>query len=411
MGYLDVPVPVKKINRLAQYPWLPVASKAAYNYITGANQLSDGTTQGGTSRLIHQALCSFSSLKLAYGNWYNSTGDADGPNDITVGGAVEYANSGKPLPVTFGGANQVVIKPGGIAISDPVGIGPVSKGSFFETRTFVQVSAGNKFPLGSDLTSSGNGEGHNYPAGASVGADLTGTGAGSVTAVNQVRVYGPAALLGRPTYQPSSTVLIIGDSIATGVGETLSAFTDWGFIVRALNSNYPFMRLSFPGETPGVWSQNGRQGCFRRTRMVGLASFSHVICQNGINSISLGTSGLQSAMTAMWQFFAGYGIPVYQTTITPWTTSSDSWATLVNQTVTADEPTRVAVNDWIRTTPSPLTGYIEAADAAESSRNSGKWRVDGGAHSTGIHPNNLGHQDIAAGISAAVTSILGAIST
>lgn len=46
----------------------------------------------------------------------------------------------------------------------------------------------------------------------------------------------------------------------------------------------------------------------------------------------------------------------------------------------------------------PLVGYFETADAVETARNSGKWKVDGTANkytSDGVHPNALGHQTMA----------------
>jgi hypothetical protein len=82
------------------------------------------------------------------------------------------------------------------------------------------------------------------------------------------------------------------------------------------------------------------------------------------------------------------GLKVFQTTICPRTTSTDNWTTTTNQTPYAHEDIRVALNDWIRTCPAPLSGFFDAADLAETSRNSGIWKV--GYPSDGTHITKTG---------------------
>ncbi len=65
----------------------------------------------------------------------------------------------------------------------------------------------------------------------------------------------------------------------------------------------------------------------------------------------------------------------------PRTTSTDLWTTAANQTPAAAESLRVAVNDWIRANPSPLTGYFEVANLVEVN-SSGTFTQDGGRWNT-----------------------------
>ena len=91
------------------------------------------------------------------------------------------------------------------------------------------------------------------------------------------------------------------------------------------------------------------------------------------------------------------GMQVWQATITPRSTSTDSFATTVNQTP-LNAAVLTEVNDYIRTLPSPLAGVIEASDAASSARNSGLWKVTGAAQyatSDGLHPSTDMHVAIA----------------
>lgn len=105
-------------------------------------------------------------------------------------------------------------------------------------------------------------------------------------------------------------------------------------------------------------------------------------------------------------------------TLHPYTNSTDGWTTLEGQSkqMTTQEDVRVARNEWLRDgaplfpddTPAPtgstdttvirtgdpghpLVDLIDQADWCESSRNSGLWRVDGGAWtSDGTHLSGRG---------------------
>lgn len=57
--------------------------------------------------------------------------------------------------------------------------------------------------------------------------------------------------------------------------------------------------------------------------------------------------------------------PVYHATIAPSEVTGSPEAT---------NSVRTALNDWIRTTPGPLTGYLELADVTETARNTGLWK-------------------------------------
>jgi lysophospholipase L1-like esterase len=379
---------------------VPVATKAVPNYNTNT-PLSDGTVTGGTAAITHTCLVTCYGIVLAFANFYNNNGsETDGPQAITVAAAVVPTTS-KVFPVTFnGGQSQVTIQPGKWAFSDPIGI-TLNKGDTFQTRTYVNVAAAaTKFPTGSYTTQSSLGEGENYTSGG--GTNNTTPGSVGVTAVNGVGVFAPAMILGYAKARISPPrILLVGDSIMAGVGDG-GTFTNWGYVLRALNNNYPYQLLAYPSETVDFMRDNQR--AFRRLGMV-LTKMqpSAIICELGVNSVKAGSGTIQADLLTIWQQLANFGVPLYQTTITPVTTSTDSWATTANQTVTANESIRTALNDYIRTVPSPLTGIFEVADLAETSRNSGIWRVTGGAYTgDGTHPSAVGHAALAAAITPQV---------
>jgi lysophospholipase L1-like esterase len=345
--------------------------------------LSNGTDTGVTYRVQHVSPNGGADIQLVYGNFYG-IGDTPGVNNITVKASIEIggtsSTSGTCYPVTFDGQSTVTIVPGGMVVSDPVGV-ELAAGSTFYTRTYVSVTSGQKWPLG--ITSwTANGEGKTT-------GDITGGGAFTTSFEF---CYSPLAIIGttNPVWQPS--VLLIGDSIMYGQGSTSGH--DSGFAVYAINNNLPYIGMGFPGERADQYQGTGRQW---RIRVAKFASYA--IVEYGVNDLNYNSavtpSYIQTQLLNIWNALAQRGLKVYQTTITPRTTSTDNWATTQNQTPfsAAFGPgtcTRTIVNDWIRSVPAPLSGYFDTADQVETSRNSGIWipntTVDG------LHPNEAGHQ-------------------
>jgi hypothetical protein len=98
----------------------------------------------------------------------------------------------------------------------------------------------------------------------------------------------------------------------------------------------------------------------------------------------------------------------YLTTLTPQSASTDSWATLVNQTPHnpgGEQARRAAHNDNIRAgAVSGFDGYLDVASILESSVNSDLWVVNGSANyaeaGDGLHPNAAGNDLVGTYINA-----------
>jgi len=109
-------------------------------------------------------------------------------------------------------------------------------------------------------------------------------------------------------------------------------------------------------------------------------------------------STVQANLQRVWALWPNPA-SIFQTTMEPYTTSTDSWATTTNQTVTPEESVRTAVNTWIRGMPFGVKGFFEIAGQVETSQDSGKWDTNGRASwytSDGIHENNRAALAIAA---------------
>lgn len=398
----------------------PIATNCGPSFQSG-NALSDGVLTGGTARLRHVALFTGVGLRLVFSNHYASASykEESGPNVITVKAAIEYPDT-YIFPVTFNGADSVEIAPGGNAISDPIGL-EFAKGTTFHSRTFVAVGPGEYFPRGGFGTAgSGTVSWHNYAN--PTGADLTRTGSADEPGGYSEYVLGPSAILSHPT-APVTVIGGVGDSILAGTGDFQN-----GWMQRWLDGDYAFTRVAYPGEGIGTgWSANQGLHRYRRVALLEQAGVSHVIAAHVVNDLGTAYATLQAALVLYWKQLSRFG-PVYATTCTPQTTSTDSWATLNNQTIAdgARETKRLDYNAWLRDgapltagvavavgtvdairageTGHPLAGYIELADQVESARDSGKWRVDGGANTDdGTHPNSLCAAAIASGLSAPST--------
>jgi lysophospholipase L1-like esterase len=209
-------------------------------------------------------------------------------------------------------------------------------------------------------------------------ADLTGTTFADTLGgaiCFPVEIYGLTSL---PTYG------LIGDSLTNGAGDITSPNPsgDRGLIARSVGAGgRAYVNVAVSGETTGGFLANGT----KRTALINSSGVTKVICSLGVNDIftaPISLAQLQTNVIAIRALFPG--IPFYQTTITPSTTSTDTWATTVNQTVRAQESVRVAFNTWLRAGGfTQATGYIEVANLYETAQNSGLIKV--GTTLDGLH--------------------------
>jgi lysophospholipase L1-like esterase len=401
-------------------PGIPVATNCFYQAQQGT--IPNGSTgTNGTSRSKHRATAACADLVLVYGNATGgNSGETEGPNTYTVKAAIEW-NGGTIVPATFRGSLTGTVAPGGTLVSDPL---PVEflKGTDFWVRTYA--TADGTTAVGGNTTANPS-TGQGFAAG-----DLTAAGASAITDSYSF-IYSPHAIFGRPTTANVPTVAIVGDSIACGSGDTAasSPVTEWanttsaqagGFMLRALARNFGYVHIA-------AGSEDSTQFAAKHRRAAIIGSAKYAVCQYGTNDVyghALSAAACQAGLAKTWLICARRGLKVYQTTITPQTSSTDSWATTGNQTALSGNANRVTVNTWIRAggpldsttlapaaigaansivagqTGHPLLGYFETADTVETARNSGIWLV--GKTADGVHPTTAGHVLMAAAINTAL---------
>lgn len=387
------------------------ASKATarareYVALTESTFVTGKTTSGaatGTCRTPQMVTLSGTDVRLVYTNTGNSgtatspnNNDLDGTTPITIGAGIEYG--GTTIPVTFEGAFQVTIQPGGHVMSDPLGIDVVA-GQMLYVRTYISASAAFFYNRYSGTAGTGQG---GWVATTDNSHNTT-----SIPDVANTPLYGPAAIVGHPADTTNPVVVISGDSIAHGYYDSTGAiafqgvnYTNYGiagggYIARALRTaGIPYVSITESGDVVNTFIT--QVGHFRRARFCSFGT--DVICEYGRNDIGSRTAAqVEADLLTAWNMFVNRGCRVWQTTITPKTTSTDFWATTAGQTPDAvSEPVRIALNTWIRNgapimngapvapgtsgallagqTGHPLQGYFEVADYVESAHNSGLWK-------------------------------------
>lgn len=328
------------------------------------------------ARQIHYATVNARNLRAGFGNFANEWG---GSNNITVTASLEDTN-GTIYPLFFGGSRTVVIVPNGYVESDPSGFS-VTKTMPFWSRTYVQMgTTGFVMTAGALLTGGGT-----------TNTDFT---LGGTVQPLSTFAYTPFTIRGL-TDTRDVEVAGFGDSIINSVGDGTDRDNSW--FTRSLGTNYGWHVSHI---VLGQGSEQMTTAVF--TNRLKLArGASHAVTAYGVNDILNGKTltQIQTAMTNFWTTLNRNGMAVMQTTITPAvTTNVGGTLAVTNQTPSAGESVRVALNNWIRTTPAPLSGYIELADIVETSRDSGRWTPI--MTLEGIHPSTTGHVALATAISS-----------
>jgi len=359
--------------------------------------LSDGIKTNGLYRCKHQVVDTYGGdqWKLVL---CNRQSEAATGNAITVSAAIEYP-VGVINQVLFNGATSVTIANGGPDVYSDALPFFMPAGAVFYTRIIVSVaSAGMKWPIMDDMSfASANTEG------ATLGTGALPSITAAVTPANVTQVYVPVAILGR-SFAPFA-VGLIGDSIITGTGDTLS-LVNWGFGARSLNGKVPMLSVSSAGECA---SKNGaavrgfNDSHANRIALLAGCGVTHAIVAYGINDLAQGNSADQVKMGLqdIYNLLASYGIKAIPSKTGTFTTSTDSWITAANQTCQAYAVSGNKldqVNTYLNTAANSSAPFDPFSTVLDRATN--KWLTNGATTFLntidGEHPSVLGHTTMGA---------------
>jgi parallel beta-helix repeat protein len=298
-----------------------------------------GTAVQGQSRM-HMMLGdgSLTELHVCYGNWA-SPSEAPGPGNLIIEAALE---SDGPLGVahfTWSGANTITLTPGQTACSDallPSAFGltvfPANSAEWFRTGATAVSNVG--FPFSNLLGFVGEGAwaGPVFTSQVLATGPMT-TPSGGAAASGMLT---PFAVTGRYTVAMPS-LCDIGDSISNGVNDSAQTvpqgyYTGNGYVGRAAALQggaeiYPTFKLGIQGEGVTGTNYTGRALFFPLC--------THGVVAWGTNDLAGGTAAatVLTSLEAVWNKMSAAGIGnIWQALVIPRTTSTDGWATEINQT-------------------------------------------------------------------------------
>ena len=339
--------------------------------------------------------CDFEFVFANYGISNN-----DNANDLTIKLSLTYASNNVPIYWVGGGRSKTLV-PGETARTASLPM-ILPGDTTFWLRMWVTCPAGGVWPRG--VLNNAAAAHFETP-----GSDKTDTGsyAGGTLAVAALQ---PLTVLARPTLRRSATtgsltasLGMLGDSIASGVGETTAPTNATGFMMRAAED------LGLP------WAHTGRSGFSLVNLDTGLdqrrwfqafEGCSHVLSNLGTNDINAHRDlpTMQAAYALINARIENMGARLIPMTLMPRTTDPNDGPFATD--TAADIAAHAAFNTWIRTDPYGR-GYIDIAAATADPANLVRWRTDLGTPTVdGIHPASVLHVAAANAVAAALPAIL-----
>lgn len=347
----------------------------------GAGAISNGTdtTQNTRSEHYNESGVTVTALSLIYCGWHlDLTNETINANDYTVTASIEYP-AGTFTQVTWTAATSKSIVAGTNQLSDYVTLTTsIPANAQFWVRTFISVTAGQTWPIcnalwgGHDTAESGVGLSDKT---------MSGTISGNYQGLR------PAAIMSQYVVGiRKASVIGLSDSIYFGSGDgnfDIHGNTAW--IGRSCTSNTPYITCS----VVGTQLQNqviGGKLAFRLD-FITKAGITHIATGWGVND-GLAFATMQTNLQTLWAALKTVsGIKLYQSTIGPKSTTSQGWDTTTAQTPDSNYNGSSAngqlTNNYIRTSPAPLDGFIDNAILLQTSIYSGIWRT--GDSNANIH--------------------------
>jgi hypothetical protein len=313
------------------------------------------------------------SLRVVWSHWYGNGVSPGAGKNLTVEAELEYP-AGVYTPITFNGASTKTTGPLTNITSDAVKVS-IPNGAIGLVRGLYTGCC--NLHRGPNATI---GEGSVFPA----------TGLNLVTArsatFNANFFYSPSAIIGTTNKR---SVMILGDSRPSGLGDVYTrADGSYGNAGGALNAYAWAQMVQWGGKASDYLAGAG-------ALQAELANYAtDIVSQLAANDLFAAATAAsilttQAAIKALYpskRFHLG--------TVEPKSSSTDSWATLVNQTT---DPTNAQLQLYNAAVLANAMGYDKALDFAaivESSLGSGKWKVDGTTFKytgDGIHQSGFGY--------------------
>lgn len=311
----------------------------------GANGISLGqlvTSTGGGLAGNTYVTGVTNSFVTGSGNTPNTTTVAvSSPTTAATANGQPFTFNGAFLPARFGGKRGFTIEPAhDVVVSDPMAVS-LAPSTWLLVRTAALASAPGlqlmDVPVGARLTvTSGGGAFTEFSNRSTSFNDqtlnpsaLSNSGGGFWGAVTLLAQVTPAA-----GQLPPGAVLVLGDSIAAGTGDTPDANGFEGYIQRSLGTAVPFVTAARGSTTAFALAAHG-DGQYALAMQAGVTDVLLEYGRNDIAQFGLTAAAVQATIQQIAARYSGAGKRVWCFTVPPTTYSSDGWTSLPNQSFPA----------------------------------------------------------------------------
>lgn len=263
-------------------------------------------------------------MQIVWGNYWVTTSNVEtSPGTATIQASVEYP-AGTITVCTFAGSGTASVAGLADAITDPCGPA-IPLGARFWIRALYTNSAGIIYNSLQTNHYSSSLEQNQYGTGTPTSCVSSGTCPNN-TGSNSALGMPPLAIIGVTS---AASVCLAGDSRMMGYQDaTTDASGDTGEIARSVGPVLAYTKLAV-GSTTGAQALTNFTN---RMRMVGYCS--HVVDEYGVNDKAQASASDATVASTRSSLATMFGKPTFGTTLPPETSSTDSWATTTNQTVT-----------------------------------------------------------------------------
>ena len=248
-----------------------------------------------------------------------------------------FTFSGLFAPVKFGGHRSFLVEPGhDLITSDPVAV-QMAPSTWFMVRTAASMSVAGMqlmdLPVTSRLSITFGGA--SFQEFDSRGSSLndqtlnpsswSNTGGGYWGPVNLLAQVTPSVGQAAP-----GAVLILGDSIAAGTGDSPDSLGLEGYIQRSLENSVPFVSAA-RGSTTAFGLQAHGDGQYALSVDTGITDVLLELGRNDIEQFGVSATQLETTIKALATRYNAAGKRVWCFTVPPTTYSNDGWTTPFNQ--------------------------------------------------------------------------------
>jgi len=278
----------------------------------------------------------FTRPRLRCSNFVRSTSgtEVNGPNAFTIRASIEYPVGGTRTPFTQNGSRDMVVQPGQTLDFDPIEGLTIPDGAAFRKIFLLIVNSGEHFPRSVVPLLAALGDGMET----AFGTVLTDkTLSGSIGAASGGLSY-DAVLIGEAE-AGGRHILIDGDSISLGIAETSSPFTsdtdgNIGSEARAFGPKASVLSFAAPTTRASQWAVAGAMD--KSIAMMSDLTFTDLSIGYGRNDVAGSRTAAQlkadnETIIARYKAARTFN-KVWVRDFPPTSSSSDSWATVDNQT-------------------------------------------------------------------------------